>query len=202
MKIVDKIKDSVSSIRDFFKRRNQKWLESGEEVAKTSEQEVEYSQAEKLMKEQKSEFDASVEVDLEQNPIQVTTWPTVYYKGKKLPASVYLQDVIEQGNAEYLEENKYAITTENLSPENAYHLLEKVVSRTVDSIGLLVMDTQEQHNYEQAGRRIRSEGSLANFLMKNGKSDKAIEKLDNLLLSQIDYYHELMAREEAIEEKE
>lgn len=185
-------------VKNFFRNifRTQKLLGSGEDIQNVSD----LGENKDLFQEKKDKFDAGVQVDLSKKQEEEWKEPvfgqaTFLYKGRRLPRAIWLGDTVTQENTEYLGENKYSIKMDNLSLEDTYKLTAQLVDRTDDAVGQLIIGTSEQHGYEQSSHKLRSEMDLAKYLAENGKMQRATERLDVFLLSQLDYYDGLMEKE-------
>lgn len=190
---LDRVKDFF---RNIFGKRKQKLLESGEGTKIMSSS----SENRDLLQEKKDDFDARVQVELGQEQPEVWKDPeygvaTFLYKGKKLPASIWLNDIVTLDNVEYLEGNEYSIKMDDLSPKDTYKLTAQLIERTDSTVRGIVDETPEQHTYELSRHKQKNEAKLAEYFMEIGEPQKAIEKLDELLLSQLDYYDELMKKD-------
>lgn len=192
-------------VKNFFVNifRRQKLLGSGENVQGESNS----GENRDLFQERKDKFDARVQLDLSKKQEEEWKEPVFgqaifLYKGRRLPGAIWLGDTVTQENTEYLGENKYSIKTDNLSLEDTYKLTAQLVDRTDDAVGQLIIGTSEQHGYEQSSHKLRSEINLAKYLAENGKTQRATERLDAFLLSQLDYYDGLMEKDKGTDRTE
>ena len=193
MNILSRLKEYFNNI---FKGKEVKLLESGIELQKTKENTFKENIKNLNTVEWKNP-------NFEMNPI-------IMYKGTDIsfiPLYLLNPPIITNEYFDYDGANKYTFKESNLeeNKEKEFEISKKITDMAVDTVGIMVMDSQFSSTFNKLGAHIRFSLDMANYLHKNGDDVKAIEKQDNLLKEINDFrckIKELEEREDNSLEKE
>lgn len=118
-----------------------------------------------------------------------------YYQDRQLP-HIFLEDISSEETTRYLGENKYSFRTENLSKEENYELVRKLINRTIDWLGDITADTPKRKVYEEFCQRANTKLNISAFFKtKQNNIEKAAGLLEGFLPETIDFYNSILKDE-------